>query len=185
MTEVRGAASNDVNYVFPSYIVQYIPAGILGLMIAVIFAAAMSSLDSELTALAGTTVIDFYKRYVRTDASDAHYLAVSRLSTLVWGGMACAVALFAGRLGSLIEAVNLLGSYFYGSLLGVFLLAFFVKRADGTGAFLGLAAGMAAVGVVSVTTSIAFLWYNVVGAVVVVAVGALVGSMSSGRESPA
>ena len=185
VTEVRGAASNDVNYVFPTYLVQYIPAGILGLMIAVIFAAAMSSLDSELTALAGATVIDFYKRYVRADAADAHYLAVSRLATLLWGGLACGVALFAGRLGSLIEAVNLLGSYFYGSLLGVFLLAFFVKRADGTGAFLGLAAGMAAVGVVSVTTSIAFLWYNVVGAVVVVAVGALLGGVSARRDSPA
>ena len=181
ITEVRGASSNDVNYVFPSYLVRYVPAGILGLMIAVIFAAAMSSLDSELTALSSATVIDFYKRYFRTEASDAHYLAVSRFSTFVWGGMACLVALYAGRLGSLIEAVNQLGSLFYGSLLGVFLLAFGVKGAHGTGAFLGLLAGMGSVFVVSVTTPISFLWYNVVGAVVVVVVGALLSQVTGGR----
>ncbi len=184
ITEVRGASSNDVNYVFPSYLVTYIPAGILGLMIAVIFAAAMSSLDSELTALSSATVIDFYKRYFRTGASDAHYLAASRLSTFVWGGMACVVALYAGRLGSLIEAVNQLGSLFYGSLLGVFLLAFGVKNANGNAAFVGLLAGMLSVFVVSVTTSISFLWYNVVGAVVVVVVGAALGSVSGGKREP-
>ena len=181
ITEVRGASSNDVNYVFPSYLVRYIPAGILGLMIAVIFAAAMSSLDSELTALSSATVIDFYKRYFRKEASDDHYLAASRISTFIWGGIACVVALYAGRLGSLIEAVNQLGSLFYGSLLGVFLLAFGVKRADGNAAFVGLLAGMLSVFVVSVTTSISFLWYNVVGAVIVVVVGAGLGRVNGGR----
>jgi Na+/proline symporter len=171
VADVRGAASNDVNYIFPSYIVQYVPTGLLGLLIAVIFAAAMSSLDSELTALSSATVIDFYKRHFRPDASDAHYLRISRLATFFWGGYACVVALYAGQLGSLIEAVNRVGSYFYGSLLGVFLLAFLVRRATGTGAFVGLLAGMASVYLVSVTTPIAFLWYNVVGAVTVVVVG--------------
>jgi Na+/proline symporter len=115
--------------------------------------------------------MDFYKRWFRPDASDAHYLAVSRLTTLGWGAFACVVALFAGQLGSLIEAVNQIGSFFYGSLLGVFLLAFFVPRARGTGAFAGLLAGMAAVFLVSVTTDVSWLYYNVVGAGVVVAVG--------------
>ena len=169
--EVRGASSNDVNYVFPSYLVRYVPAGILGLMIAVIFAAAMSSLDSELTALSSATVIDFYKRHFRPGADDAHYLRVSRVTTLFWGLFACGVALYAGRLGSLLEAVNLVGSFFYGSLLGVFLLAFMVKRADGNGAFWGLLAGMLAVFIVSVTTDISWLYYNVVGALTVLAVG--------------
>ena len=181
ITEVRGASSNDVNYVFPSYLIRYIPAGILGLMIAVIFAAAMSSLDSELTALTSATVIDFYKRYFRTGASDAHYLRVSQFSTFIWGGVACVVALYAGRLGSLIEAVNQLGSLFYGSLLGVFLLAFGVKNSNGNGAFVGLIAGMASVFLVSVTTSISFLWYNVVGAVVVVVVGSALSRVTGGR----
>ena len=184
ISEVRGSSSNDVNYVFPTYLVRYVPAGILGLMIAVIFAAAMSSLDSELTALSGATVIDFYKRYYRKTATDAHYLHVSRITTFIWGGLACLVALYAGRLGSLIEAVNQLGSLFYGSLLGVFLLAFGVKRANGTGAFLGLLAGMLSVFVVSATTSISFLWYNVIGAVTVVLVGTVLSGLARGERPP-
>lgn len=171
VTEVRGTASNDVNYVFPTFIIRYIPTGLLGLLIAVIFAAAMSSLDSEITALSSSTIIDFYKRWFRPDATDAHYLAVSRLSTMGWGMFAFGVALYAGQLGSLIEAVNQIGSFFYGSLLGVFLLAFFVPGARGTGAFMGLLAGMASVFAVSVTTDISWLYYNVVGAGVVVLVG--------------
>ena len=169
--EVRGAASNDVNYVFPSYLIKYVPAGVLGLMIAVIFAAAMSSLDSELTALSSATIVDFYRRYWQRDASERHYLAASRWTTLLWGLFAGGVALYAGQLGSLIEAVNRVGSYFYGSLLGVFLLAFLVKWANGTGAFLGLLGGMFSVFLVSLYTDISWLYYNVVGAVVVVVVG--------------
>jgi Na+/proline symporter len=161
--------------------VEYVPAGLLGILIAVIFAAAMSSLDSELTALSSATVIDFYKRYVRRDASDSHYLLVSRAATLFWGVYACWVALYAaGQLGSLIEAVNRVGSFFYGSLLGVFLLAFLVPRANGHGAFVGLLAGMGTVYLVNQTTSVAFLWYNVVGAVAVVIVGTLVSVATGG-----
>ena len=171
--EVRGTASNDVNYVFPTYIIRYIPTGILGILIAVIFAAAMSSLDSEITALSSATVVDFYQRWLRPEATEAHYLLVSRLATLFWGLFAFGVALYAGQLGSLIEAVNQVGSFFYGSLLGVFLLAFFLPRANGTGAFFGLLAGMASVFVVSLTTEISWLYYNVVGAGVVVGVGIL------------
>ena len=180
--EVRGTSSNDVNYVFPSYLVKYVPAGVLGLMIAVIFAAAMSSLDSELTALSSATVVDFYRRYFKKEASPQHYLRVSRITTLFWGVLASGFALYAGQLGSLIEAVNRVGSYFYGSLLGVFLLAFLVKRANGNGAFLGLLAGMLAVYAVSETTDISYLYYNVVGAAVVVAVGTLLSIPANNRS---
>lgn len=183
ITEVRGTSSNDVNYVFPSYLIEYVPAGVLGLMIAVIFAAAMSSLDSELTALSSATVIDFYKRWWKKDATDEHTLAISRLSTLLWGVFAMAVALRAGQLGSLIEAVNQIGSLFYGSLLGVFLLAFLVKKANGTGAFVGLIAGMLTVLLVSTTTDISWLWYNVVGAGTVVVLGTLVSVVRPGGEA--
>lgn len=172
VSEVRGASSNDVNYVFPSYLITYVPAGLLGLLIAVIFAAAMSSLDSELTALSSATVIDFYRRYFKHDASDSHYLWVSRLVTLAWGLFAMVFALYAGQLGSLIEAVNQVGSLFYGSLLGVFLLAFLVRGATATGAFFGLLSGMGSVFLVSILTDISWLWYNVVGAVSVVLIGA-------------
>jgi SSS family transporter len=182
--EVRGASSNDGNYVFPSYLVKYVPAGVLGLMIAVIFAAAMSSLDSELTSLSSATVVDFYRRYFKKEASPEHYLRASRITTLFWGVLASGFALYAGQLGSLIEAVNRVGSYFYGSLLGVFLLAFQVKRANGNGAFFGLLAGMLAVYVVSKTTDISYLYYNVVGAGVVVVVGTLL-SISWSPRGPA
>ncbi len=187
VSDVRGASSNDVNYVFPSYLVTYVPAGILGLLIAVIFAAAMSSLDSELTALSSATVIDFYRRHFRPDGSDDHYLRVSRLVTFLWGGFAVAVALYAGQLGSLIEAVNQIGSLFYGSLLGVFLLAFLVPRATATGAFTGLLAGMVSVFLVSILTDVSWLWYNVVGSSVVVFAGLVVrphGRRGGGGDPP-
>lgn len=171
ISEIRGASSNDVNYVFPSYLITYVPAGFLGLLIAVIFAAAMSSLDSELTALSSATVIDFYQRHFKDDGTDQHYLMVSRIVTLAWGGFAVLFALYAGQLGSLIEAVNQVGSIFYGSLLGVFLLAFLVKRSTATGAFVGLLVGLGSVITVSLFTEIAWLWYNVVGTVIVMIVG--------------
>jgi SSS family transporter len=183
VAEVRGASSNDVNYVFPSYLIKYVPAGLLGLMIAVIFAAAMSSLDSELTALSSATVVDFYRRLFKPGASDAHYLLVSKFVTLIWGGLACVVALYAGRLGSLIEAVNQVGSLFYGSLLGVFLLGFLFRMANGRGAFWGLLSGMGVVALVARYTEVSWLWYNVVGVVTVLAVG-LALSATAGRPGP-
>jgi SSS family solute:Na+ symporter len=175
--------SSEVNYIFPSFIVRYAPAGILGIILAVIFAAAMSTFSSEINALAGATVIDFYRRYFRKSASDAHYLRASRAATLFWGVFATAAACFAGRLGSLIEAVNKVGSYFYGPILGVFLLAFLVKRCRGTGAFWGLIAGQAAVLAVAHYTSISYLFYNVVGAVVVLAAGAAISSLPGRAQS--
>ncbi|HEX9885042.1 MAG TPA: sodium:solute symporter [Longimicrobiales bacterium] len=179
VSDVRGSASNDVNYVFPTYLIEFFPPGLVGLMIAVIFAAAMSSLDSELTALSSATVVDFYRRWWRKDATEEQTLRMSRVATLMWGVFAFGVALYAGQLGSLIEAVNQIGSLFYGSLLGVFLLAFLVDRANEAGAFTGLVVGMTAVGLVAFFTDVSWLWYNVVGAVTVVAVGTAVSVMAS------
>ena len=181
VSEVRGAASNDVNYVFPTYLIEYFPTGLVGLMIAVIFAAAMSSLDSELTALSSATVVDFYRRWFRPEATEGHYMMVSRLATLFWGIFAFGIALYAGQLGSLIEAVNQVGSFFYGSLLGVFLLAFLVPGARARGAFFGLLVGMGTVAAVAFTTDVSWLWYNVVGAFTVMAVGVL---LSVGAPEP-
>jgi Na+/proline symporter len=162
---------NDTNYIFPSYILAYLPRGLAGLVIAVIFAAAMSTLSGEFNSLATATMVDFYKRFVRTGGSDAHDLLVSRLLTAFWGAFACLIALQAGRLGSAIEVVNRFGSYFYGSILGVFGLAVLTQRASALGAFWGLIAGMATVWLVATYTSVHFLWYNVVGAVTVFVVG--------------
>ena len=165
---------NDVNYVFPTFITTRMPVGLVGLMIAAIFAAAMSTAAGELSALSSATVIDFYRRHFVKDATDAHYLRVSRLATIFWGLFACVVAINSTNQGSLIEVVNRYGSFFYGSLLGVFMLATLSKRATATGAFWGLIAGMTVVLVVAFTTSVAFLWHNLIGAVVVFAVGSVV-----------
>lgn len=171
MTQAGGEKYNDTNYIFPSFVIRYFPAGILGLIIAAIMAAAMSAMDSELNALSTVTVMDIYKRHLKPVADERHYLLVSRVSTALWGTFAASFAMYAGALGSVVVAVNKVGSYFYGSLLGVFVLAIATKRATGRGAFWGLLAGMASVYLASRTTDIAFLWFNILGCVVVVVVG--------------
>jgi solute:Na+ symporter, SSS family len=163
---------NDANYVFPTFITTEMPIGLVGLMIAAIFVAAMSASGGELNSLATATIIDFYRRYLVTSASDGHYVRVSKLATVFWGLFACIVAMRAAGQGSLIEVVNRYGSFIYGSLLGVFILAILTKRATARGAFIGLLAGIAAVLTVAIVLPwIEFLWHNVIGAVVVVVVG--------------
>jgi SSS family transporter len=168
---VTGEPTRDVNYVMPDYVLNHLPLGMAGIFIAAVLAAAMSSIAAELNSLSTATVIDFYQRWFRPQASDAHYLRVSKIATFFWGVFACIIAVQAGSLGSLIEVVNRFGSFFYGSILGVFLLAM-IPRTRAIGAFWGLIAGMTAVGLVSFgAPQVAFLWYNVIGAVVVVIVG--------------
>jgi len=169
---------NDVNYVFPTFITTHMPIGLVGLLIAAIFAAAMSTISAELASLSTATVIDFYRRFARPDADDRHYLRVSRLATGFWGLFASAVAVWAAELGSLIEVVNRFGSFFYGSILGVFILAVGFRRATANGAFIGLIAGMGSVAWAANYTSVAFLWHNVIGAVAVVVVGLIVSAIS-------
>jgi Na+/proline symporter len=176
---------NDVNYVFPTFITTRMPIGLVGIMIAAIFAAAMSASGGELNALATATIIDFYRRHFVTAASDTHYLLVSKLATAFWGLFACVVAMRAANQGSLIEVVNRYGSYVYGSLLGVFILAILTKRATARGAFWGLIAGIIAVFAVAVELPwIAYLWYNLIGAVVVVVVGMVISALTGVRSAP-
>jgi len=186
---VRGASDSanyaDVNYVFPNFVIEHMPMGLVGLIIAAIFAAAMSSIAAELNSLATATVIDVYRRHFKQVASDAHYLAAAKLATAGWAIFACVMALYAAQLGSLIEVVNRFGSYFYGSILGVFVLAIGVKQANGHGAFIGLIAGMTTVWYVATNTRIEFLWLNVVGAVVVTVVGLFVSLVTRTRPSAA
>ena len=180
--EVTGEATADVNYIIPSFVLGELPLGLAGLFIAGVMAAAMSSIAAELNALATASVIDFYRRWVRPEGSDAHYLRVSKGATAFWGVFACFVATYAATLGSLIEVVNRFGSFFYGSILGVFLLAM-VPWARGWGAFVGLIAGMTVVGFVNFGTEVAYLWQNVIGAVVVLAVGMLLPIGRRGAEA--
>ena len=173
---------SDVNYVFPTFITRHMPIGLPGLLVAAILAAAMSTISGELSALSTATVIDFYRRFVRAEASDAHYLRVSRLATGFWGLFASIVAVWAAELGSLIEVVNRFGSFFYGSILGVFILAAGFPRATANGAFVGLVAGMGAVAWAASATNVAFLWHNVIGAVTVVVVGLAVSAVSAATK---
>jgi SSS family solute:Na+ symporter len=178
----KDSGYRDTNYIFPTFVTTYLPVGLVGLIIAAIFAAAMSTIAAELNSLATSSVIDIYRRHLKPDATDAHYVTVSKWATLFWGLFACVVATFAAEMGSLIEVVNKLGSYFYGSLLGVFILAIGVKRANGHGATAGLVAGMAVVGLVATFTKTAYLWQNVVGAVVVTVVGIIVSMLTGGSR---
>ncbi|MCH2460233.1 MAG: sodium:solute symporter [Gemmatimonadetes bacterium] len=182
--EVTDEATSDVNYIVPRFVLSELPIGLAGLFIAGVLAAAMSSIAAELNALATASVIDFYRRWVNPDALDSHLLRVSKGATAFWGIFACVVATYAATLGSLIEVVNRFGSFFYGSILGVFLLAM-IPRAKGWGAFLGLIAGMTTVGYFNFRTDVAYLWQNLIGAAVVLAVGIALGSFGEKSKSEA
>jgi Na+/proline symporter len=171
---------NDANYIIPRFVLEHLPIGLAGLFIAAIIAAAMNAISGELNSLSTTSVIDFYRRWFRAEATDAHFLAVSRAATGFWGLFACVVATYAADLGSLIVVVNRFGSFFYGSILGVFLLAM-IPSVRARGAFFGLIAGMVVVGSVNFgAPKVAFLWHNVIGAVTVVVVGVLISAMMGG-----
>jgi Na+/proline symporter len=171
------ATENDTNYIFLTFVMHYLPAGIVGLVLAVIFTASMSSSSGEINSLATVTVIDIYKRHFNPGATDHHYLIASRAATVFWGLFATIFATFAYDFGALIEAVNQVGSLFYGGLLGVFVLAFFAKKVGGTAAFYGVVAGELAIFATARFTSIKFLWYNVIGSLVVIAVGLVISKM--------
>lgn len=177
-----GESARDVNYIIPRFVLDNLPLGFAGVFLAAVLAAAMSSIAAELNSLATATVVDFYQRWYRKEDTDLHFLAVGRIATALWGVFAMVVATYAATLGSLIEVVNRFGSFFYGSILGVFLLAM-VKRATALGAFAGLIAGMSAVAAVSFgLPTVSFLWHNVIGAVVVFSVGLLL-SVGGKREA--
>lgn len=172
--EEKRAKPEDTNYVFLNFVTHYLPAGVVGLVFAAVFFASMSSCASALNALASTTVVDIQRRLLRRRDDEHYYFLSSKLATLFWGLFAIMFAQYAGQLGSLIEAVNRLGSLFYGTILGIFLLAFYFKRVSGTAAFIGAGVGEIAVLNCFLFTKIAFLWYNVVGALVVVAVALII-----------
>ena len=169
----RSVDTNDTNYIFLSFVIKYLPVGLVGLIFACIFAASMSSSSGELSSLATVSVIDIYKRHFKKEGSDRHYLTISRISMALWGIYGIAFAQYASRLGSLVEAVNILGSLFYGTLLGVFLLAFYFKWVGGTATFVATFVGEAVVLYCFKFTEIAWLWYNVVGCGVLVIVALL------------
>lgn len=156
--------TNDTDYVFLSFVMEYLPVGLVGLLIAIIFLAAMGSTASGLNSLASTTIVDFYKRFHKREESESFYLAASRWATVLWGLFCVVVAFFASRLGdNLIEVVNILGSFFYGTILGIFLVAFWMKQVKGTAVF--YAALITEVFVIAAWyfNVMVFLWLNVLG----------------------
>jgi SSS family transporter len=160
--------TNDTNYIFLTFVINFLPTGLIGLIIAAILSASMSSTSAELNSLASTTVIDIYKRLIKKDASDKHYLKVSKAATVLWGVYAIGFALFANRLGTLIEAVNVLGSLVYGTILGIFLVAFYFKRVKGTPTFISALIAEIVVLYCFVFTSIPFLWFNVISCFLII-----------------
>ena len=162
------ANTKDADYIFLSFVMRNLPRGVVGLLLVVIFCAAMSAVAGELSALASTTVVDFYRRSLRKDASDAHYVRAAKWFTAGWGVLAVLFATFASLLDNLIQAVNILGSLFYGTILGIFLVAFSRRVVRGTSVFLAAIAAEAIVVSVFLGTNISFLWYNVIGCVCVV-----------------
>lgn len=167
------ADSNDSNYVFLVFITQNLPVGIVGILIAVIFLAGMGSTASGLNALASCTVVDFYKRSWHPNGTELHYLNASRLATLGWGIFCVLVALFASKLGNLIEAVNILGSLFYGTILGIFLVAFYMKWVGGKAVFAAAVLAELFVLAAWLTELTAFLWLNVIGCLLLMLFAAL------------
>jgi SSS family solute:Na+ symporter len=180
----RGADTSDTNYIFLTFVVKYLPAGLVGLVLAAVFAASMSASSAELNALASATVVDVYRRLLRPGAEEKHYVLVSRLATVFWGAFAIAFAQQASRLGSLVEAVNILGSLFYGTILGIFLTGFYVHRVSGTSVFAAAIVAETAVLACYLFTPISFLWYNVLGCVTVILLALVFERTVGGRATP-
>ncbi|WP_395626666.1 sodium:solute symporter [Daejeonella sp.] len=167
------AETNDNNYVFLSFVTKYLPQGLIGLLIAIIFLASMGSTASALNSLASTTVVDIYKRLINQNASDAKYLSVSRWLTIAWGILSVLMALYASKMGNLLEAVNILGSLFYGTILGIFLVAFYLKKIGGSATFIAAIITEVIIFSLWMMETMAFLWLNVVGCTLVILIAIL------------
>ncbi len=172
-TAVPGAETEDADYVFLTFVLGYVPAGLVGLLLAVILCAAMSSTASELAALGSTSTVDLYKRIRRRETTPVHDLRASKLFTAAWGALAVTFASVAALFDNLIEAVNILGSLFYGTILGLFVVAFFLRFVTATPVLVGAVAALGTVVTLFFTTDVGFLWFNVIGCGIVVAVSCL------------
>jgi Na+(H+)/acetate symporter ActP len=176
------AEKKDDDYIFINFVLNHLPVGIIGLLVAVIFAAAMSSISAELNALGTTTIIDIYRRSLAPDKTDKHYLHASMFFTVLWGALALGFATVASLFDNLIEAVNIIGSLFYGVILGIFAVAFFFKRIGGTAVFYSALISEAIILLLFVldktnTFKLVYLWYNPIGCFLVILFAALISSV--------
>ncbi len=168
------ADTDDTNYVFLNFVIHFLPNGLIGLLIAIVFLASMGSTASALNSLASTTVVDIYKRVINRDASDKTYLNASRLATVFWGLVCIAMALYAAKLGNLLEAVNKLGSFIYGTILGVFVVAFYLKKIKGTAVFIAAIISEIIICIMGFYNIIAYLWLNAIGCFLVIIIAWLI-----------
>ncbi len=168
------AETKDGDYVFVTFVTEYFPVGLVGLLLAVIFSAAMSSTSSELNALATTTVIDIYKRSLNKNQPDKHYLTAAKLFTIMWGVIAIIFAMVASLFDNLIEAVNIIGSLFYGTILGVFVVAFFFKKIKGNAVFIAAIISELIILYIYFNEEIAYLWLNLIGCILVMIIANLI-----------
>lgn len=173
---------DDTNYVFLNFVTHYLPRGLIGLLIAIVFLASMGSTASALNSLASTSTVDIYKRIVNPGASDANYLTASRLATVFWGLVCIGMALFAGKMGNLLEAVNELGSYMYGTILGVFVVAFYLKKIRGTSVFIAAFIAEAIICILGYYNAVAYLWFNAIGCILVIVIAMMINPFAPGKS---
>ncbi|HTE00506.1 MAG TPA: sodium:solute symporter [Mucilaginibacter sp.] len=168
------ANEDDTNYVFLSFVTRYLPRGLVGLLIAIVFLASMGSTASALNSLASTSVVDIYKRIINPGASDKNYLNASRLATVFWGIVCILMALYASKVGNLLEYVNKLGSYIYGTILGVFIVAFYLKRIRGNSVFIAAIITEIIICIMGQYKVVAYLWLNAIGCILVILIAGIV-----------
>jgi SSS family solute:Na+ symporter len=180
----KTADTNDTNYIFLYFVVQNLPRGLIGLLIAMIFLAAWGSIAAALNSLASTTVIDLYKRMWVKEQTETHYFKASRWFTFGWGLFCIATAMFASKLGSLIEAVNVLGSLFYGTILGIFLVAFYMKKVGGKAVFYAAVTTEVFVIAIYIADVISFLWLNVIGCLLVMGFAFVLQKLLQNKKAP-
>jgi len=174
---------DDTNYVFLNFVTHFLPKGLIGLLIAIVVLASMGSTASALNSLASTSVVDIYKRIINPGADDKKYLSASRWATVLWGLVCIGMALFAGKMGNLLEAVNELGSYIYGTILGVFVVAFFLKNIRGTSVFIAAVMTELTICVMGYLNVIAYLWLNAIGCGLVIVFALLLNSVMKGNKT--
>jgi Na+/proline symporter len=179
------ANPDDTNYVFLTFVTQYLPKGLIGLLIAIIFLASMGSTASALNSLASTSVVDIYKRIINPGASDKNYLNASRLATVFWGVVCIAMALYASKVGNLLEYVNKLGSYIYGTILGVFVVAFYLKKIRGNAVFIAAIITETVICIFGGYQLVAYLWLNAIGCVLVILIALAVNPLFPVKETKA
>lgn len=162
------ANEDDTNYIFLTFVTRYLPRGLIGLLVAIIFLASMGSTASALNSLASTSVVDIYKRIINPGASDKNYLNASRLATVFWGLVCVLMALYASKVGNLLEFVNKLGSYIYGTILGVFIVAFYLKKIKGNAVFFAAVITELLICILGYYEVVAYLWLNAIGCILVI-----------------